>query len=115
MSEDARLPAHVEVGALIRRVAAAGGFAAVLHKGERDAGTILVVTRENGANPRLFERMPQLDGSRAWTATRVQEPEKSQEFDEYLSRRGTRDPDVWIVELDIPNPERFIPLGGNPA
>ena len=57
---DARLPAHLEVAALIRQVNAEGGFAAVLAKGERDAGTILVVLAHNGGNPRLFERMPDL-------------------------------------------------------
>jgi hypothetical protein len=115
LSEEARLPAHVEVSGLIRRVAADGGFAAVLQKGEREAGTILLVWRESGANPRLFERMPTLDGPRRWTETRVEDPENPAEFDDYVSRRGTRDADVWIVELDVPNPERFIPRAGNPA
>ena len=38
-----RLPAHLEVAGLIRAVEAAGGFATVIAKGERDAGTLLVV------------------------------------------------------------------------
>ena len=37
---DARLPAHLEVSGLLRAVEGAGGFAMVLHKGEREAGTI---------------------------------------------------------------------------
>ena len=40
---ETRLPAHVEVAGLIRAVEAAGGFATVIAKGERDAGTLLVV------------------------------------------------------------------------
>ena len=115
MSEPARLPAKLEASGLIRRVAAAGGFAAVLHRGDPEAGTILLVWRENGANPRLFERMPTPTGDRAWTETRAQETGNAQEFDDYLSRRGTRDPDAWIIELDVPNLERFIPLAGNPG
>ena len=51
---DARLPAHVEVSGLIRAVESAGGFAMVLQKGERDAGTILVLTTQNGRNTRLW-------------------------------------------------------------
>ena len=113
MSEEARLPAQLEVSGLIRRVAADGGFAAVLRRGERDAGTILLVCRGNGANSRLFERMPQPDGARPWTATRTQDPENPREFDDYLARRGDLDPDLWVVELDIPNPERFIGSPGN--
>ena len=115
MTPEPRLPAKLEVSSLIRRVAAVGGFAAVLQKGEPDAGTILLVSRGNGAPPRLFERMPTLDGDRVWTVIRVEDAENPQEFAAYVSRRGTRDPDLWILELDVPNPERFIPLSGNPS
>ena len=107
---DARLPAHLEVAGLIRGVQAAGGFAAVLGKGEREAGTILVVTTQNGRNSRVFERMPQLDGTRKWSCSKQQHAENPQEFSEYLDRRKKLDPDVWIVELDIPQAERFIGL-----
>lgn len=110
---DSRVPAHLEVGGLIRAVEAAGGFAAVLHKGQREAGTILVVVVENGANARVFERMPQLDGTRAWQCSKVQDTEKPYEMSEYLERRCSQDPDVWVVELDIANGERFIGLKGS--
>jgi hypothetical protein len=105
---DARLPAHLEVAGLIRAVQAEGGFAMVLGKGEREAGTILVVTTENGTNTRVFERMPQLDGTRKWTCSKQQDPENKQVFDQYLERRKQQDPDLWIVELDIANAERFV-------
>jgi hypothetical protein len=105
---DARLPAHLEVSALIRQVGAAGGFGMVLAKGERDAGTILAVLTHNGAGTRLYERMPELDGTRAWRCTRRQESEKPGEFQDYLDRRRSQDRDVWIVELDVANAERFI-------
>lgn len=107
---DERIPAHLEVSGLVRRVGAEGGFATVLHKGEPDAGTILLVLLENGRNSRVFERMPQLDGSRKWTATRTEAADSKEKVDEYLTRRGQKDPDLWIVELDIPQAERFIGL-----
>lgn len=94
---------------LIRAVEASGGFAAVLHKGEREAGTILVVLTENGANTRLFERMPSVETGREWICTLVQDPENKPEFNQVLERRVSRDPDLWIVELDIADGERFIP------
>lgn len=107
---EARLPAHLEVSGLIRRVQAEGGFAAVLKKGEPEAGTILLVLVENGGNPRAFERMPQIDGSRKWHCARQQTADNPQEFTEYLERRGKQDDDLWIVELDIVRGERFIGL-----
>ena len=108
---DARLPAHVEVSGLIRAVESAGGFAMVLQKGERDAGTILVLTTQNGRNTRLWERMPQLDGSRKFSCTREQDDENPREIDEYVGRRRRSDPDCWVIELDIENAERFVAPG----
>ena len=105
---DARLPAHVEVSGLIRAVESAGGFAMVLQKGERDAGTILVLTTQNGRNTRLWERMPQLDGSRKFSCTREQDDENPREIDEYMGKRRRSDPDCWVIERDIENAERFV-------
>lgn len=110
MSDEARLPAQLEVAGLIRRVQAEGGFAAVLQRGAEQGGTILVVLTENSANTRVYERMPQLDGKRIWHISRQQDPEKPEEFTGYLNRRGSQDSDLWIVELDIANGERFIGL-----
>lgn len=103
-----RLPAHLEVAALLRRVQAEGGFAMVLKKGEPEAGTILVVLAENRANQRVFERMPQADGTRNWHCARIEDINNKPEFADYLDRRKSQDPDLWIIELDIANGERFI-------
>lgn len=108
MSE--RLPAHLEVSSLMRLAESNGGFAMVLAKGERDAGTILIVSMFRGGNARLYERMPQLDGTRPFVLTKSQDPEKQTEFDEYISRRQSQDPDIWVLEVDIADPERFIAL-----
>lgn len=104
----ARLPAHLEVSAMIRATEAAGGFAMVIKKGERDAGTLLIVLVESDGTSALYERMPQLDGTRAWTRTKYQNPENKREFDEYLSRRAQQDDDLWIVELTVDNGERLV-------
>ena len=107
---DSRLPAHLEISGLIRAVDAAGGFATLIAKGERDAGTILVVCCVNGLNSRLFERMPDADGARKWTLVRSENTENKQEFSDYLDRRRSQDRDLWILELDIAEAERFIGL-----
>lgn len=103
-----RLPAHLEVAALIRLVEAHGGFGTVLSKGERDGGAILIVTTERGENAHLWERMPMLDGERIFTRTDAAFSNNPMELHEYLVRRTTRDPDLWVVELDIRDSERFI-------
>lgn len=105
---DARLPAHLEVSGLIRMIEAAGGFAMVTAKGERDAGTILILTIYRGENAVLFERMPQLDGSRPYIAAKRQNPEKPDEIFEYLEKRKRQDPDIWVLEADIADGAQFI-------
>jgi hypothetical protein len=109
---DGRLPTHVEVNGLIRAVQGAGGFATVIAKGERDAGTMLIICCENATNVRLYERMPHLDGTRKWTMTRRQDPENPSDFTEYWQLRTYQDSDLWVVELDVANAERFIGLTG---
>ena len=103
-----RLPAHLEVSGLVRMIEANGGFASVLHRGEKDAGTILILTMYRGEGLTLFERMPQLDGSRRFIAAKRENPENPGEMTEYLEKRQRQDPDIWIIEADIADPERFI-------
>lgn len=105
-----RLPAHLEVSSLIRMVEANGGSAMVLAKGEHDAGTILLVAMYRGHDAKLYERMPQLDGTRTFVRTKSQIPDNSNELSDYLARRQKQDPDIWIVEVDIEEVERFIAL-----
>lgn len=105
-----RLPAHLEVGSLRRLAEANGGTAMVLAKGEPDAGSILIVTLCRGEDARLYERMPQLDGTRSFVQVKEQTSENKSEFTEYLQRRRSQDPDIWIVEVDIDEAERFIAL-----
>ena len=111
MDGGGRIPAHLEVSGLIRAAEAAGGFGMVIEKGERDAGAILVICSEKGTKARLFERMPQLDGSRKFVETRKQDAENPFEFQEYLQRRKRQDSDLWIVELDAADAQSFLPGG----
>ncbi|WP_184243132.1 DUF1491 family protein [Novosphingobium chloroacetimidivorans] len=103
-----RLPTHLEVSALIRRVEGEGGFATVLARGDRDSGTLMVVLTDRGTLSTAYERMPQADGTRRWSLSRTQEADAPLAFGEYLERRKDQDPDLWIVELDVRNGERFI-------
>jgi hypothetical protein len=107
---DERLPAHIEAAALIRRTQAEGGFATILRKGEPEAGTLLLVLCENGTKSRIYERMPQADGARAWRCSRKEEAENKREFASYIARRADQDRDLWIIELDIAQAERLIGL-----
>lgn len=114
--DDPRLPPRIEVSGWIRRAEARGGGGMVLHRGDPDAGTILLVSLENNGTmdppALLWERLPQPDGQRVWTVTRAQDPESKHEFNDYIAQRTGRDPDLWVVELTVANPQQFV---GNPG
>jgi hypothetical protein len=56
--------------------------------------------------------MPRPDGTRGWTLAKAEDAENPLEFGQYLDRRRRQDSDLWIVELDIPDAERFIASAG---
>lgn len=102
-----RIASSVLAGALIRKAEGQGGFGAVLAKGDPTAGSILVILMEKGVNPRLFERLLQPDGRYVWAESGSQRIENSREVPEFIARRRRFDPDLWLIELDIPSVERF--------
>jgi len=97
-----RIAASVLASGLIRRAEGEGGFGAVLAKGDPTAGTILVILLERGGNPRLFERLLQPGGRYSW-----QEGGNPGEVPDFVAKRRRFDPDLWVLELDVPSAERF--------
>ncbi|MEH6757118.1 MAG: DUF1491 family protein [Parasphingorhabdus sp.] len=96
------------VQSLLRKVNQEGGFGTVIRKGDRISGSILIICLEKGKDPRLLEKMQSLDGSSSWHKIWPQTFDKKQNLDEYISRRSGFDPDIWLIELDIPDAERLI-------
>lgn len=103
----ARLASRLIVNALVRRINEAGGSAMVLAKGEAEAGAILVLTLDRGGNPRFFERGIGPDGKSALVASGPAELADDAAVSSYWQRRRDRDSDLWVVELDIADAERF--------
>jgi hypothetical protein len=103
----ARLTSGLLVSALVRRVGNEGGNAVVVAKGDATAGSILLICLDKGARIAFRERLLGVDGGYDWAVVGPGPDAGYEEVDSWLSRRRTRDPDLWIVELDIPNAERF--------
>jgi hypothetical protein len=100
----ARLTSAMLVSALIRRVAQEGGNAAILAKGDAERGAILLICLEKGEVRSVRERVMGLAGNYGWEAVG---PAERDSRDAWLTRRRARDPDLWLVELDIADAERF--------
>jgi hypothetical protein len=104
---EGRLASSVVVGGLIRKAESDGGFAAVLAKGDSTAGSILVILTEKGGNPRFVERVLQRDGRYEWGESPTQISGNAAEVPALIAKRRRFDPDLWVIELDIPSAERF--------
>ena len=97
-----RLPTHLIVGALLRRVNDAGGIAMVRAKGEPQGGAILLLIEDRHGPTRVLERRIDFDGSATLT-----DSDQTDDAETYWRRRRQYDPDLWVIELDIPEAERF--------
>ena len=103
-----RLPAGVEAAALVRRVNAEGGFAAVLRRGDPDRGALTLILRERGVFHSLLERELSPDFDYRWVARRADSGFGSEKLDDLIASRQRFDADSWLIELDVAEPERFI-------
>lgn len=104
----ARLAPGVWVGALRRRVEAAGGFATVLVKGNPDAGTVLLLLRKENGAISAISMVNTGTGETAWQTIFENRQDTDEQVSQILDKRRQYDPDMWIVELDVADPARFI-------
>ena len=78
----------------------------MLAKGDVTAGAILIIAQHRGENARAYERGI---GAKGATELIAVGPEgESQNVADYWMRRRKSDPDLWVVEVDIAEAERFV-------
>jgi hypothetical protein len=79
-----------------------------MRKGDPESGSLLLFVSSRGVHIAAFERVLDLDGSYRWQRIGPAESASSQEIGDFLARRARFDEDLWAVELDIADAERFI-------
>ncbi len=95
-----RLQTALWVGATLRRVNAAGGFAAILNKGEAESGVLIVRIALLDGTSLLVTEARDLDGALDWMAPLGPDPLPDAKVDGYIARAIERDPDLWAVEVE---------------
>lgn len=85
-----------------------GGFATVMKRGDEERGSLLLFVTSRGRHVACLERVLNLDGSYLWQRSGPCESASSAEIADFLARRARFDEDIWAIELDIADPERFI-------
>jgi hypothetical protein len=102
-----RLASQVRVAALRRLAEAEGAFVTILRKGDDIAGAMLVIALVKGRNPVIYDRFPSREGSWSWQPLTSQDIENEDEISKYWHRRRAKDPDLWVIELDVASTERL--------
>jgi hypothetical protein len=80
----------------------------VLRRGDDGAGAVIIQAAEKGRFSGLWERFPDAREGRKWQRVGPQRIDNIEESAAYLERRSRADRDLWLIELDIANVERFI-------
>lgn len=101
-----RLKSEIWVKAYLRRTAGAGAPGVVVHRGDEDAGQILVKVARLDGTADLYAPAPaglvRDDGDRLWTL--IKGPSAAEaDVDEAIRRERRLDPDCWVVEIEERN------------
>ncbi|MCQ0988842.1 DUF1491 family protein [Jiella marina] len=106
-----RITSELFVAQLVRRLFAAGEFAAVMRRGAEAAGAIFVIARSRAGEIRLFS--PAVQSLQGDTGARqfMEEPASDDAALETRFQREARfDPDFWVVEIETETPELFLEI-----
>lgn len=103
-----RLPARLEASGLIRRAEAEGGSGTVLKRGDPDRGALLLLIASRGEHRMCLERALAADGHYRWQQVGPPAGSDTRTLADWSQKRVRFDEDLWLIELDIAQPERFV-------
>lgn len=89
---------------MLRRAQSAGAFAAILRRGDADAGALWVIVRVGAELFRYSEQMG-MSGDRAWFRDG---PFDEADLNSRTQKAVDRDPDMWIVEIEDAQGRAFL-------
>ena len=106
---EVRVAATIEASAILRKVSGEGEFAAVLRQGDPERGSLLLVIASRGQHVACLQRrLDFTSGSYPWTTVGPAQGAGSDDVRQFLEQQARFDADLWQIELDIAQPERFI-------
>ncbi|MBV6633925.1 MAG: DUF1491 family protein [Alphaproteobacteria bacterium] len=109
MFDDPSLPTHLRVGGIVRRLNSDGQPAYILAKGDPDRGTLLIKLIGRDRSCRLELEQRDIEGVLRWMPALPDASPDEAKADAYIERTRARDPDVWVIEIEVadattPNP-----------
>ncbi len=99
MSDD-RIPTELWVSAHVRQCGSRGIPVYIARRGALAAGTVMVKVFIPGSGCRLFNQARDIDGAMGWMDIFNGETVDEKRADDYIRRTTSRDPDIWVVEVE---------------
>lgn len=75
----------------------------MLHKGDAVAGSVALVVRDRRGEIQALSRVVGPAGTSIWQVAAT-----GDSIGDWTERQRRYDPDLWVIELDTPDPARFI-------
>lgn len=100
---DDRLSTEIFVSALVRRCAGQGVPAYVARKGASAGGMVVVKEISRERLCRVLSQTRDFDGATAWLAAFAGDTVDEAKAEDYIRRALSRDPDLWVVEVEGPS------------
>lgn len=109
-----RLTSEMWTSALLRRVFSEGSFGAIERRGAGEAGAIFIKARGRDGVTRLFGPAPQsfFEEERPDDRRFEERLATGSEFElqESLQRELKFDSDIWIIEIEVEQPDRYFEI-----
>ena len=98
--QDDRLPSELWIMAHVRRSNGEGTPAMVARRGETSGGLLLLKLNQLEQGCKVLSQARDLDGKMGWMAAFEGRLVPEAEADAYIERAVSRDPDLWVVEIE---------------
>lgn len=99
MSDD-RLPTELWVRAGLHQCSLAAVPAVVVHKGEKNSGTVMLKLDRFDRGYLILTQSRDMDGKLGWFPAKDGEALTSADASAYVERAVSRDPDLWVIEIE---------------
>lgn len=102
--EEARLPTQLWLDGHLATLSAQGVYYYITNKGAEHSGLVLLKLNALDGRIRLIiQQRNFMTGKMEWAAALAEEMVEEPEADAYIQRAISRDPDLWVIEIEDPN------------
>ena len=95
----ARIKTHMLVSSAMRLAEQAHIAVAILHRGDPDAGAILLEIERNFHEAKLLGRATAFDGGYEWVTLSGEGFVRPADVSAMIERERQRDPDCWVISV----------------